>query len=284
MDFVDNRMTRLEGVFSNRGLSISIKSEYIVVEKSRYEFGAIINKIVGLDICTFISKNRINDNLVFTITPYKIPDFFEPDCLMNDENSAHEYTYFSEIQFAVYTNSVNTSALLRFIKKEEDLEITQNFYRSQVGLCLHRYVGTPKWDGKSMLHISAMKGNLLAASCILTLTGDKYVNLKDMKKKSPLDRAISCKDKENGFRVARELISFGADIHYLYKNRTLFKWALIKKNYSIACLLAKRGAKAKEITNMVLFILGQFDNTSRVSELPNELRYVIGSKYLEFGF
>lgn len=285
MSYLDNGMQRrLQDVFSDRGLSISLEPEYILVKNSRYEFEANINKIVGLNICALISKNRVNDNLVFTITPYKIPDFFEPDCLMIDENLNHkDYTSFSEIQYAVFNNSVNKPALLRFIKKEEGLEITQKFYTSGVGRSLFRLVHPAKWDGKPILNISAMKGDLLAVSCILTLTGNKYVNLQDMKKKRPLDRAISCKDKENGFKAARELISFGADIHYLYKNRTPFKCALMKKNYSIACLLVKHGAKAKEITNMVLFILGQFDDKSPVV-LLEKLRSEIGLKYLTSKF
>lgn len=68
---------RLQQAFIENSLSIDVKSDHIVVENSENQAEEKVSKIVeSAGFYPLISKNKIDNNFVLTIVPYKIPDFF----------------------------------------------------------------------------------------------------------------------------------------------------------------------------------------------------------------
>jgi hypothetical protein len=68
---------RLQQAFIDNGISIDVRSDHIVVESSLNQTEEKIRQIVeSSGFCPLIFKNKSNRNFVFTITPYKIPEFF----------------------------------------------------------------------------------------------------------------------------------------------------------------------------------------------------------------
>lgn len=79
--FFPEVQTRLQQAFIQNNLSIDVQPDHFEVENSQNQIEAQtegkIRKIVSsLGFYPVISKNRINNNFVFTMTPYTIPEFF----------------------------------------------------------------------------------------------------------------------------------------------------------------------------------------------------------------
>lgn len=64
--------SRLNQAFFENGLSISVKPDHIVVESSEEQVEERISKIIeSVGFCPLISKNKIDNKVVFTISPHR---------------------------------------------------------------------------------------------------------------------------------------------------------------------------------------------------------------------
>lgn len=72
---IDERLGQV--LFVENQLLPKWQGDHFVIEKSQDQMQEKIRQIIAsVGFCPFISPNKINGNFVFTIVPYKIPDFF----------------------------------------------------------------------------------------------------------------------------------------------------------------------------------------------------------------
>lgn len=75
--FCSSVQERLQQTFSENNIALSLKSDHIIAESSQAFSRKKIQEIVdSAGFCPLISEKKINKNFVFTVSPYKIPDFF----------------------------------------------------------------------------------------------------------------------------------------------------------------------------------------------------------------
>jgi hypothetical protein len=126
MIFCNNLQETLQKAFLENNLSINIKPACIIVENSQNQKQEKIRQIIEMSgFCPLISSNKINKNFVFTIVPYKIPEFFLRSNFAID-NREHLRTIFQQIQYIV--------------ENFDDLEFPQKCELARTGLIQQTYV------------------------------------------------------------------------------------------------------------------------------------------------
>jgi hypothetical protein len=84
--FSINLLGKLQQAFAKNNMVISVKSDHIVVENSLASSKEKIQKIVeSAGFYPIISQQEIDRNFTFTLSPYKIPDFFKQKDHQNSE-------------------------------------------------------------------------------------------------------------------------------------------------------------------------------------------------------
>lgn len=76
--FPTSYLPRLQQAFRDQNLSISVQTDYVIVENSEKQTeDKIRNIVVNAGFCPLISPHRINNNFALTFSPFKIPECFE---------------------------------------------------------------------------------------------------------------------------------------------------------------------------------------------------------------
>lgn len=76
MIYLSNRES-LEAAFAQEHISMNVKSNYVVAENSQDCTEEKIAKIIqSVGFVPILSRNKITRNVVFTVVPYEIPEFF----------------------------------------------------------------------------------------------------------------------------------------------------------------------------------------------------------------
>lgn len=84
MTYFSSSVQGLQHAFVENNMALSVKSDYIIAEDSQDCSKEKIQRIVeSAGFCPLISQKRINKNFAFTVSPYKIPDFFNQTDLEN---------------------------------------------------------------------------------------------------------------------------------------------------------------------------------------------------------
>jgi hypothetical protein len=77
---------RLQHAFAENQMALSVRPDHIIVEDSQAGSKEKVQKIVeAAGFCPLISQNKINNNFVFSVSPYIIPDFFNQSNLDNHQ-------------------------------------------------------------------------------------------------------------------------------------------------------------------------------------------------------
>lgn len=74
---------RLQQAFNSDNITLSVNAGFIIAENSQDQTEAKIRQIVeNAGFCPLISANRLKNNFLFTVVPYRIPDFFRGSDLL----------------------------------------------------------------------------------------------------------------------------------------------------------------------------------------------------------
>lgn len=112
--------SQLNQAFLEGGLSITIKLDHIVVESSEDQLEERVSKIIeSIGFCPLVSQNKIKNKVFFTISPYRIPDFFQKNqsnAVISSEKSLSEA---SLIEYLSLEEAFRLLEASTFVSREE---------------------------------------------------------------------------------------------------------------------------------------------------------------------
>jgi hypothetical protein len=122
----------LRKAFNENNLLIKQKSDYVIVENSQDQTDEKIRRIISsVGFCPLISRNKINGNFVFTIVPYKTPDFFLAKQIVSQSPSDIHISQFLKITNENKTNYFSFDEISLLLEKmifsnEQEIELPED--------------------------------------------------------------------------------------------------------------------------------------------------------------